>query len=61
MEKEDEMLRMQGGYELASMPLRKSRSSMAASMGPLPIKCGDRIDNNLDSVIDVEEMSQAVS
>ena len=57
------MLRMQGGYELASMPLKKKqRSTMTASISPLPIS-SDKIDNNdiLDSVVDVEEMSQTPS
>ena len=31
-EKEEEILRMQGGYEVASMPLKRQRSSVATSM-----------------------------
>jgi len=48
-EKEEDNLRMQGGYEIASMPLKRQRSSMVASV------VGNMTPENLDSVVDIDD------
>ena len=45
---------MQGGYEVASMPLKRQRSSVATSL-LAPSIVAMLPNENLDSVVDVDE------